>query len=191
MSENPFVERAEGDAQRLSVEAIGEPGQRRFRLLAIVEGATYIVWLEKQQVFALGRAIEQVLESLPDVGPGDDAASPPTEFDTETSSQFRAGRMELGFDESRDRLVVIAHDIETEEEEPRLTVRITRSQARDFSAEAAAVVSAGRPLCPLCGRAMGPEPHVCPEQNGHLPHAIDELGLGGDETPDSEDTPEP
>jgi uncharacterized repeat protein (TIGR03847 family) len=189
MSENPFVERAEGDAQRLSVEAIGEPGQRRFRLLAIVDGATHIVWLEKQQVFALGRAIEQVLESLPDVGPEDDAASPPISFDIETNFQFRAGRMELGFDESRDRLVVIAHEIETADDEPRLTVRITRGQARDFSAEAAAVVSAGRPLCPLCGRPMGPEPHVCPEQNGHLPHAIDELGLGGDETPDSEETP--
>jgi uncharacterized repeat protein (TIGR03847 family) len=190
MSDNPFVERAEGDAQRLSVEALGEPGQRRFRLLAIIEGATHIVWLEKQQVFALGRAIEQVLESLPDVGPEDDAAGAPIEFNVETTSQFRAGRMELGFDEGRDKLVVIAHDIETEEEEPRLTVRITRSQARDFSADAAAVVSAGRPLCPLCGQAMGPEPHVCPEQNGHLPHAIDELGLGDDEPPESEETPE-
>jgi uncharacterized repeat protein (TIGR03847 family) len=191
MSENPFVERAEGDAQRLSVEAIGEPGQRRFRLLAIIDGATHIVWLEKQQVFALGRAIEQVLESLPEVGPEVDASVPPVEFDTESTFQFRAGRMELGFDESRDRLVVIAHDIEIEEEEPRLTVRVTRNQARDFSAEAATVVSAGRPLCPLCGRAMGPEPHVCPEQNGHLPHAIDELGLSDDEPPDSEETPEP
>jgi uncharacterized repeat protein (TIGR03847 family) len=189
MSEPPFVERAEGDAQRLSVEALGEPGQRRFRLLAMIEGTTHIVWLEKQQVFALGRALEQVLESLPDVGPEEETFGPPTAFDTDTPSQFRAGRMELGFDETRNRLVVIAHDIETGEEEPRLTVRISRSQARDFSAEAAAVVSAGRPLCPLCGQPIGPEPHVCPEQNGHLPHAADELGLGDEEPPEPEVSP--
>jgi uncharacterized repeat protein (TIGR03847 family) len=187
MPEDPFVDRVEGDAQRLAVEAIGEPGQRRFRLLAIVDGDTHIVWLEKQQVFALGRAIEQVLESLPDVGPGIDDAAAVATFDPTSNQQFRAGRMELGFDESRDRLVIIAHDIESEEEGPRLTVRLTRGQARDFSAEASAVVAAGRPLCPLCGQPMGPEPHVCPEQNGHLPHSVDELGL--DDEPDSEDAP--
>jgi len=180
-------DRVEGDAQGLTVEALGEPGQRRFRLLALIEGDTHIVWLEKQQVFALGRAIEQVLESLPDAGPEADASYPQNAFDPTTTRQFRAGRMELGFDETRDRLVVIAHDIEAEEAGPRLTVRLTREQARDFSAEAAAVVAAGRPLCPLCGQPMGPEPHVCPEQNGHLPHTIDELGL--DEEPDDPETP--
>jgi len=180
MPEDPFVDRVEGDAERLSVEALGEPGERRFRLLAIVAGDTHIVWLEKQQVFALGKAIEQVLESLPDVGPEIGESPPVAAFDPATNQQFRAGRMELGFDESRDRLVVIAHDIEAEDEGPRLTVRFTRSQARDFSAETSAVVAAGRPLCPLCGQPMGPEPHVCPEQNGHLPHSIDELGLDGE-----------
>jgi uncharacterized repeat protein (TIGR03847 family) len=187
MPEEPFVDRVEGDAERLTVEALGEPGERRFRLLAIVEGDTHIVWLEKQQVFALGKAIEQVLESLPDAGPDLGESASVVSFDPATNQQFRAGRMELGFDESRDRLVVIAHDIESEEEGPRLTVRLTRGQARDFSAEASAVVAAGRPLCPLCGQPIGTEPHVCPEQNGHLPHSIDELGLDGE--PEPEDTP--
>src|SRR4051794_4500343 len=187
MPEEPFVDRVEGDAERLTVEALGEPGQRRFRLLAIIDGGTHIVWLEKQQVFALAKAIEQVLESLPDVGPELDVTSAVVSFDSSTNQQFRAGRMELGFDESRDRLVVIAHDIESEEEGPRLTVRMTRGQARDFSAEASAVVAAGRPLCPLCGQPKGPEPHVCPEQNGHLPHSIDELGLDGET--EGEETP--
>ena len=57
------------DAERIQVEAIGEPGDRRFRLLAIVNGQTYAVWMEKQQVHALGLALEQMLARLPDAGP--------------------------------------------------------------------------------------------------------------------------
>jgi uncharacterized repeat protein (TIGR03847 family) len=169
MADEPFGFTVEGDAQRIGVEAIGEPGNRRFRLLAIIDGQTQIVWMEKQQVQALGLALEQVLEQLPEGAVLDSAPNVPLEFDTDTQFQFRAGRMELGFDEHHDRLVIIAHDIDSEEDVPRLTCRISADQARSFAQEAEVVVSAGRPLCPLCGQAMGPGPHTCPQQNGHLP----------------------
>jgi uncharacterized repeat protein (TIGR03847 family) len=169
MADEPFGFRAEGDAQRIGVDAIGEPGNRRFRLLAIIDGQTQIVWMEKQQIQALGMALEQVLEQLPEGAMLDAAPNVPLEFDTETTFQFRAGRMELGFDEHHDRLVIIAHDIDSENDVPRLTCRISMEQARSFAQDAATVVSAGRPLCPLCGQPMGPGPHACPQQNGHLP----------------------
>jgi uncharacterized repeat protein (TIGR03847 family) len=175
----PSGKREFGDAQRARVEAIGEPGQRRFRLLAVVDGETYIVWMEKQQLDALGRALEQVLDQLPeqpiDLAPGND----PIEFDLNTRRQFRAGRMELGFDEARDRLVVIAHDLEVDsEDDPGFVCRLTRTQARELSGDAATVVAAGRPRCVLCGQPMEPGPHACPQQNGHLP---DELGIAARE----------
>lgn len=155
------------------MEAIGEPGQRRFRLIAVVDGETFIVWMEKQQVDALGRALAQVLEHLPDRGPELSPAQDPVEFDLATRHQFRVGRMELGFDEERDRLVVTAHDIEAElEEEPGFGCRLTRGQARELSVDAAAVVAAGRPRCVLCGQPMGPGTHACPQQNGHLPRQL-------------------
>src|SRR5688572_24796109 len=68
---NRWSERMGGDldAERIQVEAIGEPGERRFRLLSIVNGQTFAVWMEKQQVQALGMALEQMLERLPDAGP--------------------------------------------------------------------------------------------------------------------------
>jgi uncharacterized repeat protein (TIGR03847 family) len=173
------------DAQRLQVEALGEPGQRRFRLLAVVDGETHVVWMEKQQLQALGLAIEQVLEQLPSRGPELDVASDPIEFDTQTRHQFRAGRLELGYDERRDRLVIIAHDIElesdAEELEPAFSCRFTRAQARELSADAAAVVAAGRPRCSMCGAPMGPGPHVCPQQNGHLPHEMGPAAEDDDE----------
>ena len=176
-----FGSRPDLEAQRLRAEAIGEPGQRRFRLMAVVGGDTFIVWMEKQQLQALGLALEQMLEQLPDRGPELEAASVPVDFDTATRRQFRAGRMELGYDERNDRLVIVAHDIndDAETENPIETeraasfaCRITREQARELSADAAAVVAAGRPRCTMCGAPMGPDPHVCPQQNGHFPRAL-------------------
>jgi uncharacterized repeat protein (TIGR03847 family) len=179
MEEGSFERHRIGDVQRAAVEALGEPGKRRFRLLAVVDGETYIVWMEKQQLDALGRALEQVLAQLPPAKPEPPVVAESIEFDLQTRRQFRAGRMELGFDEEHDRLVVIAHDIEAEpDDEPGLACRLTRRQAQELSSEAAAVVAAGRPRCVLCGEPMGPGPHACPEQNGHLPG---ELGGDGEE----------
>jgi uncharacterized repeat protein (TIGR03847 family) len=161
------------DAERIQLEAIGEPGERRFRLLAIVNGQTYAVWMEKQQVQALGLALEQMLERLPDVGPVLAEGQGVADFDRDTRRQFRVGRMELGYDEDEDRIVVVAHDLNSEEGEAAFACRMTRSQARDLSAEAAAVVAAGRPRCTMCGEPMGPGPHVCPQQNGHFRHELE------------------
>jgi uncharacterized repeat protein (TIGR03847 family) len=182
MAEHPFDDSPTGaEAQRLRAEAIGEPGQRRFRLMVVVDGETTIVWMEKQQLQALGIALEQLLEDLPDQDLELETASIPGEFDGDSRRQFRAGRMELGYDERRDRLVIVAHDInedaDDEDHAPTFGCRISREQARELSADAAAVVAAGRPRCTMCGAPMGPEPHVCPQQNGHIPHAFDETAV--------------
>lgn len=162
------------DAERVLIEAIGEPGERRFRLLAVVSGQTYSIWMEKQQVRALGMALEQMLERLPDAGPIMPVAPGLAEFDRETRKQFRVGRMELGYDDEQDRLVIVAHDLNSEEEmDAAFACRLTREQARDLSAESAAVVAAGRPHCTMCGEPMGPGPHVCPQQNGHFKHEFE------------------
>ncbi|MFN8591401.1 MAG: DUF3090 family protein [Thermomicrobiales bacterium] len=163
------------DAERILVEAIGEPGNRRFRLLAIVKNQTYAVWMEKQQVQALGIALEQMLERLPDAGPTIGSSPQLSEFDRETRKQFRVGRMELGYDDDDDRIVIVAHDLNgPEESDVAFACRMTRDQARDLSAEASAVVAAGRPRCTMCGEPMGPGNHVCPQQNGHFRHSLEE-----------------
>jgi uncharacterized repeat protein (TIGR03847 family) len=162
------------DAERIQVEAIGQPGERRFRLLSIVGGETYAVWMEKEQVRALGMALEQMLERLPDAGPVLPLSPGLREFDRETRKQFRVGRMELGYDDDEDRIVIVAYDLNSPEEiDAAFACRITRDQARDLSAEAAAVVAAGRPRCTMCGEPMGPGPHVCPQQNGHFRHELE------------------
>jgi uncharacterized repeat protein (TIGR03847 family) len=162
------------DAERIQVEAIGEPGERRFRLLSIVNGQTFAVWMEKQQVQALGMALEQMLERLPDAGPVLPDNPGLAEFDRETRKQFRVGRMELGYDDTEDRIVVVAHDLNSQDDaDAAFACRMTREQARDLSAEASAVVAAGRPRCTMCGEPMDPEGHVCPQQNGHFRHDLE------------------
>jgi uncharacterized repeat protein (TIGR03847 family) len=181
------------EAQRVRVEAVGQPGQRRFRMLVVVGGETYVAWMEKQQLQALGLALEQMLSQLPDTGPSLEGGSLPGEFDTETRRQFRVGRMELGYEERTDRVVIIAHDIgeddddddeDDNDEPPALTCGLSREQAREISADAAAVVAAGRPRCTMCGAPMGPGPHACPQQNGHFPRELAGIEDGDDETGD-------
>lgn len=177
MSDEFFDPNAMADALQVKVEALGEPGNRRFRLLASVQGETYIAWMEKQQLQALGLAIEQLLQQIPTPPPPAATSEPPVDFNTETRQQFRVGRMELGYDEGKDRLIISAHNVQTEDEpeSQALNLRVTRQQAKSISAEAEIIVSAGRPLCPLCGQPMAAgQPHVCPEQNGHLPLTPDE-----------------
>ena len=157
------------DVQFIRPEALGEPGQRRFRLLVVINGHTVISWMEKEQVGRLGELLLDVLERLPSAADIPGRPEPVISPDENTADQFRAGRMELSYDEEDDRLIVVIHDIEADEgTRPALSFRLTRAQTRKFSEEAEALMSAGRPSCPMCGRPMGPGPHVCEKQNGHF-----------------------
>jgi len=182
MADDP-INQPGGEALRVRADALGEPGQRRFRLMAIIDGETRIVWLEKEQLRRLAEALEQVLENLPDFGPAVTSSGfSATDFELESRHQIRAGRMELGFDEQRQRLVIIAHDLETEEaSSPSFVCRITPGQAKELVDQAASVVAAGRPFCPLCGRPMEAVGHSCEKQNGHFPHRIEEVQAEDDE----------
>lgn len=166
------------DAARIRADAVGEPGQRRFRIQVLIADETVIAWMEKEQVRRLGELLTDVVDRLPEpVAPADERLAI-GDFDEATSRQFRAGRMELSYDDEDDRLVVIMYDIEGDDDQAAaLACRLTRAQATDFAAQATEIVAKGRPPCPLCGQPMGPGPHVCEKQNGHFPKR-----LGGDET---------
>ncbi len=169
MSDQSPFPRQGGDVQRLKAEALGQPGQRRFRMVVSILGETFIIWMEKQQMQALGIAIDQVLRQIQQQAPELDGSSLPIEFDEETGNQFRLGRVELGFEETGEHIVINAYDILDEESRTGLTMRMTRGQARELVRDAASLAAAGRPICPMCGSPMDPGGHVCPEQNGHLP----------------------
>jgi len=159
------------DVQFIRPEAIGEPGARRFRIVVVINGRTIVSWMEKEQVRRLAELLVEVLERLPDALIDETDVLAAIEPDDATQNQFRAGRMELSYDAEDDRLIVIIHDLEADESAaPALAFRLSRAQALQFSDDADELMTAGRPPCPMCGRPMGPGPHVCEKQNGHLPH---------------------
>jgi uncharacterized repeat protein (TIGR03847 family) len=168
--------------ERFRAEALGEPGQRRFRLVVVVHGETCIIWMEKQQMQALGLAIGQILEQSPEKGPADTVGEVPGVIDEDTANQFRLGRVELGFVEDDGSIMINAYDSQ-DDEHTSITMRFSRPQSRELVTEAATLAAAGRPLCTMCGQPIDSSGHVCPEQNGHLPLPIDDIYLaeGDDE----------
>ena len=169
MAESEGGEISPIDVRWANVEALGEPGHRRFRLLVSSGQETSVLWMEKIQVDALGRALEQLLGQLPDAIVPDELPDSEPEFDLGSDRQFRVGKLEIGYDEERDRIVVIAYDLEESETfGPAAVCRLNRTQAAEIAEEAERVVAAGRPRCVMCGMPMGPGPHACANQNGHL-----------------------
>ena len=49
------------DVQFIRPEALGEPGQRSFRLLVVINGHHVISWMEKEQVGRLGELLRALL----------------------------------------------------------------------------------------------------------------------------------
>lgn len=155
----------------IDAESIGTPGKRTFRVRLLRGTDSAALWMEKQQLAALGEAIPRLLEQLntPDQHADEDAESIGV-FPDSPTIDFKVGRMALGYAAQEDRLVLVAHDVETDEDEsttPTLSCRFTREQARSLSESCAEAVAGGRPLCQLCQRPIDPEGHMCPRANGH------------------------
>ena len=78
-----------GPATRLQAQAIGEPGHRTFRLLVESDdGRAAALWVEKEQLQALGLAIEQLLAEFQGV-PAARAAAPAADRDLPAQSDGR------------------------------------------------------------------------------------------------------
>jgi uncharacterized repeat protein (TIGR03847 family) len=162
---------------RAEAEAIGVPGQRRFRMIFGNDLDVVVLWLEKQQLQALGMAFEQMLAQLRAAGVDEarvrnDEPNPVGPVGPDTP-EYQIGRLAVGYDEENVRVVIIVHDIEAEEDDaPTFVGRLTLQQIGTMARQIEAVVAAGRPTCPRCGAPIGPEGHVCPHDNGHFPQRV-------------------
>lgn len=157
----------------LAAEAIGEPGNRRFRLIAGTEGDMIVLWMEKGQLQVLGLAIEELLEQLSRAGlaSANLKGEPlPVPIPPPTAPEYSVARMAIGYDEERKLMAILAHELEQAEgDEPIFAGRADLRQAKSLAEQIATVIAAGRPRCPRCGELIGPEGHVCVHSNGHLP----------------------
>jgi uncharacterized repeat protein (TIGR03847 family) len=155
---------------------IGQPGKRVFYLQAADEQAVVTLILEKQQVEALARGIEQFVEELhekfPDLAQASADYSPAQmTLSMPVDPAFRVGQLGLGYDQDRDLLVVVAQGIVPEggEADDADSARFyaTRDQMLALGAYGLELVQQGRPTCGNCGQPIDPEGHFCPRSNGH------------------------
>jgi uncharacterized repeat protein (TIGR03847 family) len=165
------------EVDRFTAGAVGPPGARVFYLQAVAGTQVVTLRLEKAQVAAMAQYLSEMLVDLatpaPEEVPGD------LELVEPVVAEWVVGQLGVVFDDTRDRLLIRADEVGELDEEgdpipdpdggvARFT--LTRGQVVGFVVRAATLVAAGRPPCPLCGRPLDPEGHVCIKTNGHKPH---------------------
>ena len=164
----------------IAVAAVGEPGQRRFFLLATGSGRTLTLGCEKSQIQALIVRLHEMLEAQ-------QVEAPEPAIETESNSgptigepEWQIGEMGIGYHEARRMFVLVASQGAVGEQPadqpgtlpgdaPSVRFWLSQDQVIAFSRQAEAVLSAGRPLCPRCGLPMDPAGHPCPVMNGARP----------------------
>lgn len=159
---------------RITADAVGEPGNRTFYLQARKDSDVVTIVLEKEQVRLLAASILEILQRVGrDTDP---AAVPDAELALEepVEGDWRAGRLSIGYQEERDLMVLdveelLPEDEDAAEERAPEEVRLwaSREQMLALARHGADVVSAGRPTCQFCGHPIDPEGHWCPATNGH------------------------
>jgi uncharacterized repeat protein (TIGR03847 family) len=170
--------------ERLTVGAVGVPGQRVFFLQARQADELVTLKLEKVQVAALAGWIAKTLEDLPAIGelPEDLEPEPFVEL------AWVVGSLGGNYDLDLDRIILVAgeateQEADDEDDEDEETEAdpfapgagaiarfgATREQMAAVAIRGTSLVSSGRPPCPLCGYPIDPAGHACPRTNGHRP----------------------
>jgi uncharacterized repeat protein (TIGR03847 family) len=157
--------------EELVVAAVGEPGARRFFLLARNGAERATLACEKFHIQGLVARIQQLLETQ---GLGSAFDPTPSKAAPEVESEdWTIGELGLGYHESRKLFVIVAREQvgEGEQAEEVATARFWAGpdRIRAFSRQAEQVLSSGRPVCTYCGLPMDPAGHPCPASNGSRP----------------------
>ena len=155
---------------RITAEAVGEPGERTFYVQAQSGPLIVTLLAEKEQVRLLAEALLQLLGTLPetDEGPVPDAEALSLEGPLEP--EWRVGEMAIEYEDSTGTVEIMITEVESEEETDvgaRARFVVSRAQARAMAMHALEVVAGGRPRCQFCGYPLEPEGHICPAMNGH------------------------
>lgn len=161
---------------RITTGAIGPPGKRVFYIQARKDTELVTLIVEKTQVQTLALGVEQFLvelqNRLPDLTPASsDYEEEEMQFELPIDPAFRVGQIGLGYEQDSDLVILVAREIQAEDEAPEeasvARFWCTRSQLQSMCNWGLDVASQGRPICGNCGEPIDPEGHFCPKRNGH------------------------
>ena len=156
-----------GMTLKLSADAVGEPGQRRFRLLVEAQGGSACLWMEKDQLLQLALSIKGLQEGKE--RPYDSAGRPSAMASGDQPGvEFQVWKLALREVAGGRLWTLMAYDENSAEgDTPTLSLEASLDQFNALSDEALEVCAAGRPLCPLCAVPMNAgEEHKCSRTNG-------------------------
>ncbi|MBN1667582.1 MAG: DUF3090 domain-containing protein [Anaerolineales bacterium] len=170
----PRIELELNPVQRITIDAIGEPGKRVFYIQGSTVSETATVIAEKFQVQSLSVGIEQFLGEIAEKFP--ELPDAPAEYDEAemrihppVDPLFRVADIGLGYNAEDDQVVLVIQELQPEDsEEEAGVVRLwcSRAQLRAMGHWAMEVTARGRPICPQCGQPIEPEGHFCVKKNG-------------------------
>jgi uncharacterized repeat protein (TIGR03847 family) len=171
-----------GPVDRITADAVGEPGERTFYIQARAGQELVTVIVEKQQVQLLAASVLELMEDAPATEAAPD--EPTMSLEEPLDPRWRAGRLSIGFDQDRDLFLLEVEEFQPELEDvddpasivPEIepeSIRIWASPAQmlALSRHGAAVAARGRPTCQFCGNPIDAEGHACPAMNGHSKRA--------------------
>jgi uncharacterized repeat protein (TIGR03847 family) len=101
---------------RITADAVGEPGDRTFFIQARQDRLLVTLLVEKQQVQLLAASVVEILSRIgkeTGEGPADDAMT----LEQPVIPEWRAGRLAIGYEEDRDLLVLEAEELIPERED--------------------------------------------------------------------------
>lgn len=177
-----------GAARILGADAIGRPGQRRFRLFVRANNRSAILWMEKEQLTNLSLAIDRILAQITDGrilrtearvgGLHTTGGNIPDDFPASPDYDFQVGQIRLNFTHEQESFLLAALPLEIVEDEKgepeaylnsdeAISFLFSLHQAQELTSRIAVLVSSGRPVCPLCHMPLDGRPHACARQNGH------------------------
>ena len=160
----------------ITIDAIGQPGDRTFYIQAKQAEKTITVILEKIQVQTLCVGAKQFLveinQKFQDLPPASEEYDPESmHIVPPVDPIFRAGEIGLSYDSEEDRAIIVIREVITDQESEADINEVhfwcSRSQLAAISHWGTQLASRGRPICPQCGEPMDPAGHLCPKKNGH------------------------
>ena len=162
----------------ITVDAIGQPGERVFYLQGRSPDQEITLLIEKFQIQTLALAVENLMSELREKAPHLPEASPDYKevemiLEPPLDPLFRVGELSLGYDPGQDLLILIAKEVainmsDSEESEPsEIRFWCTRSQLWSMSRWGIELASRGRPVWPSTGEPILPPGEFSPKNNGH------------------------
>ena len=150
-----------GQCSLLEAESIGPAGQRFFRLRALAEHGSALIWIEKEELNDLAHTIKRMLRTpvRPSFAP-----LPLSPDDLTVDFDFKVVSIALGHDGQSGRYMLLTQI--SNDKDDAIVLWVEPDTLDRMADQALEVYGRGRARCPLCGEAtIDGRRHMCPRVN--------------------------